>query len=121
VTPERVTLQLEPPLPPPAQAPPPHLRDAGVAIGEPARRRVEGGEEVSSVALAFTSPALGRLDLRIDLRAGSVQVTVDAPAGAVHDLAQGEAGRLRDGLAVKTEREAAVRVRPRREPVDFYA
>jgi hypothetical protein len=121
VTPERVTLQLEPPLPPPGQAPPPRLQDAGVAIGEPARRRVEGGEEVSSVALAFTSPALGRLDLRIDLRSGSVQVTVDAPAGAVHDLAHDEAGRLRDGLAVKTEREAAVRVRPRREPVDFYA
>jgi hypothetical protein len=75
---------------------------------------------VASVALAFSSPALGRLDLRIDLSAGSVQVTVDVPA-AVHDLVQDGAPRLRDGLAVSVEREASVRVRPRRDPVDVYA
>ena len=124
VTPERVTLQLDgPPILPPGVEPPPQRRDgtARVAVDEPPRRRVENGEEVSSVALSFASPALGRLDLRIDLRAGSVLVTVDAPAGQVHDHVQGEAARLRDGLAVRTEREAAVQVRPRREPVDLYA
>jgi hypothetical protein len=122
VTAERVTLQLEPPVVPAGQAgAPPREPPAQVAIGEPPRRRVEDGEEVSSVALGFTSPSLGRLDLRIDLRAGSVQVTVDAPAGSVHDLAQDEASRLRDELAAATAREAAVRVRPRRDPVDLYA
>jgi hypothetical protein len=47
-------------------------------------------------------------------------VTVDAPAG-VQDLVQDAAERLRAGLAVRTEREASVRVRPRRDPVDLYA
>jgi hypothetical protein len=123
VTPERVTLQLEPPQGAPVgQPPPPARQDAPrVAVGEPPRRRLEGGEAVDSVALAFTSDALGRLDLRIDLRAGSVQVTVDTPGGQVQDLAHGEAPRLRDGLVVKVGREAAVDVRPRRESVDFYA
>jgi hypothetical protein len=123
VTPERVTLQLEPPQSAPVGQPPaPTRQDAPrVAVGEPPRRRLEAGEAVDSVALAFTSPALGRLDLRIDLRAGSVQVTVDTPGGHVQELAQGEAPRLRDGLTVKVGREAAVDVRPRRESVDFYA
>lgn len=124
VTPERVTLQLDgPPVPPPgAELPPPRRETtARVAIDEPPRRRVEDGEPVDSVALAFASELLGRLDLRIDLRAGSVQVTVEAPAGAAHDLAQDEAARLRDGLAAAIGREAAVHVRPRREPVDLYA
>jgi hypothetical protein len=122
ITAERVTLQLEPPAVPAGQpAVPPREPPAEVAIGAPPRRRVQDGEEVSSVALAFTSPSLGRLDLRIDLRAASVQVTVDAPAGSVHDLAQDEASRLRDELAVATAREAAVQVRPRRDGVDLYA
>jgi hypothetical protein len=125
VTPERVTLQLDgPPIPPAgAEAPPlpPREASARVAVGEPPRRRVQDGEEVASVALSFASELLGRLDLRIELRSGSVQVTVEAPAGEVQALAQGEADRLRDGLAVSIEREATVHVRPRREPVDLYA
>jgi hypothetical protein len=120
VTPERVTLQLDgPPLlpPQPDAAPPPEAR---VAVEELPRRTREGGEEVASVALAFESAGLGRLDLRIDLSAGRVQVLVDTPAG-VHDLVEGASGRLRDALALRTEREAAVHVRARREPVDLYA
>jgi hypothetical protein len=122
VTPERVVLQLDgPPLlaaaPPP---PPPPDHPARVAVQDPPRRRVEGGEERSSVALSFQSPGLGRLDLRIEMTAGRVEVVADVPA-AVHDLLQDAAPRLRDGLAVRTEREAAVQVRPRRDPVDLYA
>jgi hypothetical protein len=89
-------------------------------VQEPPRRRVENGEERASVVLGFQSAALGRLDLRIELTAGKVEVVVDTPA-QVHDLVQDEAERLRDGLVVRVEREAEVRVRPRREPVDLYA
>jgi hypothetical protein len=123
VTPERVTLQLDgPPLLPPGAEPPPPRRDATarVAVQDPPRRRGAGADERSSVALTFESAALGRLDLRIELTAGTVEVVVDAPA-AVHDLVQRDAGRLRDALTVRTERAAAVTVRPRREPVDLYA
>jgi hypothetical protein len=123
VTPERVTLQIESPplLPGRLEAPPPpRLGDARVLVEEAPRRRREGGEDVAGVTLAFESEALGRLDLRIELRAGRVDVTVDVPAAA-HDAVAGAAGRLRDGLTVRTERAAAVHVRPRREPVDLYA
>jgi hypothetical protein len=122
VTPERVTLQLEPPLAPAAQPQaPPRPDEARVAVQDPPRRRVVDGEPVASVALAFTSERLGRLDLRIELRGQSVQAVVDAPAGDVHDLAQGERARLRDALAAETGREASVTVRPRHRPVDLYA
>jgi hypothetical protein len=123
VTPERVTLQLDGPpvLPPPDPSSAAHQAQAAkVTVQDPPRRGRVGGEEQSSVALAFHSPALGRLDLRIELTEGRVQVTVDTPA-AVQDVVQDRAPRLRDGLLVATEREATVHVRPRREPVDLYA
>jgi hypothetical protein len=122
VTAERVTLQLDGPplLPGQLETPPPRADDARVHVEESPRRRREGGEDVAGVTLAFESPALGRLDLRIELRADRVDVTVDV-AAAAHDAVARAAGRLRDGLTVRTEREAAVHVRPRREPVDLYA
>jgi hypothetical protein len=125
VTPERVTLQLDgPPVPPPGTEPAPTPARADipprVAVDDPPGRRCDGGEERSSVALTFQSAVLGRLDLHIELTAGKVEVVVDTPA-AVHDLVQDQAERLRDGLAVRTERPAEVRVRPRRDPVDLYA
>ena len=124
VTPERVTLQLDgPPIPPPpaeAQAQPRQDATARVEVQDPPRRRTEQGEERSSVVLGFQSAELGRLELRIELTAGRVEVIVETPA-QVHDLVQDEADRLRDGLTVRVEREAQVKVRPRREPVDLYA
>jgi hypothetical protein len=124
VSPERVILRLEgaPPPPPAAAAPaPPPRPEARVAVREPPRRRMEAGEEVASVALAFTSPTLGRLDLRIDLAAGRVEATVDARPGDPHDRAVAAAERLRAILADRTARPATVRVRPRHDPVDLYA
>jgi hypothetical protein len=123
VTPERVTLQLDgPPIPPPAAEapPPPREQTARVAVDEAPRRRVDGGEERASVALGFLSAELGRLDLRIELTAGAVEVVVDTSV-AVHGLVQEEAARLRDGLTARVQRAAEVHVRPRREPVDLYA
>jgi hypothetical protein len=125
VTPERVTLQLDgPPVLPPGAEPPPPVppRDAAprVAVQDPPRRSREGGEDRASVVLGFQSEALGRLDLRIELTGGKVEVVVDTPV-AVHEIVQDQADRLRAGLEARVERSAAVTVRPRHEPVDVYA
>src|SRR3954470_13541307 len=122
VLPERIVLRLDAaafavaaPLPPP-QAPP-----ARVGVDErPRRRRGAQGEE-ASVALRFESAALGRLDLRIEVTAGTVRAVVAVSPGQPYELADGDAGGLRDALAAKTARQAAVRVVPRRDPLDVYA
>jgi hypothetical protein len=119
VTQDQVTLRLDhqamaasaPPPPPP----PPRL-----TVDEPPRRGA-GGEESASVALAFDSAVLGRIDLRIDLARGIVSASVGAPSGAAFELATEAAGRLQDALAERTGRAAQVRVTPRREPFDAYA
>jgi hypothetical protein len=126
VSADRVTLRLEAPpqdaavaqpAPPPAERP-----DARVVVGDPPRRsRAADGEETTTVVLAFTSPRLGRLDLRIDLAANRVEATVDASAGAPHERAQEHADRLRAGLEEGTGLAATVRVRPRHDPIDVYA
>jgi hypothetical protein len=92
-----------------------------VEVQEPPRRRGGGGEGTASVALSFQSSALGRLDLRIDLAAGTVSATVEAPRGQALELAEDGADRLRDGLAARTGLAAEVRVQPRRDPLDLYA
>ena len=124
VTPERVTLQLEGTTvaTPVAPGPPPDAR-AGtrVTVEEPPRREGAGGEERTTVALAFHSPALGRLDLRLELTATRVHAAVAAAAGAPFELADAASGRLQRGLHARTGLDADVRVTPRREPLDLYA
>jgi len=123
VSPEQVTMRLEPQAPPtagPAAPPPPPAR---VVVQEPPHRaRGEDGEDVHVVALAFASAALGRLDLRLELSdRGALQASVVAPAGEAHALAQAGAEALREGLAARTGLQAGVRVLPRRAPLDLYA
>jgi hypothetical protein len=123
VSPERVVLRMDGQ---PAEAPTagpaaPRPEAPRLAVGEPPRRAPAGEDGAASVALAFVSPALGRLDLRIDLASGAVQVGVEAPAGRAFEAADGGAERLRATLEATLERPAAVRVTPRREPLDVYA
>lgn len=122
VTPERVTLQLEQVVPPAAQTPPAPTQQARVQVEEQPRTVRAGGEERTTVALSFQSEPLGRLDLRLELVAGTrVHVSVEAPAGRSFALADAAAGRLSDGVRARTGLEADVRVTPRREPLDVYA
>jgi hypothetical protein len=123
VTPERVVLRLDPAAAPAVGQPPaPGSPPARVSVQEPPRRRGGPGEEEgASVALAFESATLGRLDLRIDLTTGAVQVAVAAPAGRAYELAEAGGERLREALAGAIGRPATVRVTPRREPLDLYA
>ena len=123
VTPDRVTLRLDPqaagvapPPPPPAEPRPPR-----VAVGEPPRRGGDGDPEGATVTLAFDSEILGRLDLRVDLASGTVTAGITAPPGMALELAQEAAGRLQAALAEKTNRAAQVRVAARRDPFDAYA
>src|SRR5436190_20357148 len=123
VTPERVTLQIDPQQPvtttQPLQAPAPAARPRPeVAVDEPpARRRGADGEPVDTVSLAFTSPALGRLDLRLELRGERLLAEVTTPAGPAHAAATQGVERLRARLA-EAGLEATVRVRPRHTALD---
>jgi hypothetical protein len=120
VTPERVTLQLDPAVPA-APQPTPHAAPARVAVEDPPRTVRVGDEERSSVALSFQSEALGRVDLRLEVGGGRVRAAVETPAGRTFALADAAAARLRDGLHARTGLEAEVRVTPRRQPLDVYA
>ncbi|MET0687285.1 MAG: flagellar hook-length control protein FliK [Solirubrobacteraceae bacterium] len=126
VTPERVTLRLDPQAA--GVAPPPpggwdglNPRPPRVAVGEPPRRGGDGDPESATVTLAFDSEILGRLDLRVDLASGTVTAGITAPPGMALELAQEAAGRLQAALAEKTNRAAQVRVAARRDPFDAYA
>jgi hypothetical protein len=121
VTPERVTLQLDQVVNPAAQPPPAPAERPRVAVQEEPRTVRVGGEERATVALSFSSPSLGRLDLRLELAGTRISAAVEAPAGRSFDLADAAAGRLQDGLHARTGLEAAVQVTPRREPLDLYA
>jgi hypothetical protein len=121
VTPERVTMRLDQVVNPTAQPPPAPADRARVTVQDPPRTVRVGGEERSTVALSFSSPSLGRLDLRLELAGTRLTAAVEAPAGRSFDLADAAAGRLQDGLHARTGLEAAVQVTPRREPLDLYA
>jgi hypothetical protein len=131
VTPERVTLRIDPqqpaqlqtPAPTPlvGNAPPPMQLQARVEVEErPARRRGADGEPADVVSLAFTSPTLGRLDLRLELRGDRLLAEVTTPAGRSHAVASEGSERLRARLE-ESGLAATVNVRPRHTPLDLYA
>lgn len=133
VTAERVTLRIEPQQAAPAQgqttvptptvglaAAPMHLQ-AHVEVEEPpARRQGADGEPADVVSLAFTSPTLGRLDLRLELRGDHLLAEVTTPAGRPHAVASEGSERLRAKLE-QSGLDATVNVRPRHTPLDLYA
>jgi hypothetical protein len=124
-TAERVTLQVLPA--PDAGAAPQAAPTVGIPLPGGARLRVDpdppgaeaagGGPERRSIALRFDSPALGRLDLLIDLDRDVASATVGVAAGAEQTV-RSAANELRDGLAGATGRTGVVRIEPRAESLD---
>jgi hypothetical protein len=111
VTPERITLRMDPLTPPavaaPPPPPPPHITvDQRPAGGQGGRGRGE-----AAVTLTYRSAALGTLRLRVATAPGAVAATVQVPQ-ALLEAAQAGAERLRAGLAAQTGRTAAVHVVP---------
>jgi hypothetical protein len=121
VTSDRVTLRLDAVVNPAAQPPPPPADRPRVTVQDPPATVRVGGEERSRVALSFDSPALGRLDLQLEVAGGRVRVAVETPSGRPYELAEAASPRLHDGLQARTGLEPAVQIRPRRDPLDLYA
>jgi hypothetical protein len=123
VTPERVMLQIEPQQQAqvPLQASPPMELRPQVKVEEPPeRRRGADGEPADVVSLAFTSPTLGKLDLRLELRGERLLAEVTTPAGRPHVVATQASERLRANLEA-VGLEPTVKVLPRHTPLDLYA
>jgi hypothetical protein len=120
VTPDRVTLQIDPQAVP-QQAAPAQAQEPRVVVEEPPHRgRGEDGDPADIVSLSFTSPTLGRIDLRLELNGVRLLTDVTTPAGPPTDLAEGSRERLRANLEGKGL-DATVRVHARRRSFDGYA
>jgi hypothetical protein len=89
-------------------------RDAGGAGGRAADRQ--------DVVLRYNAPVLGAVDLRFQMDAGAMSLSVTLPAGQPLELAQAGAENLRQALIQSLPgRAVSVVVAPRREPLDLYA
>ena len=89
-------------------------RDAGGAGAHAADRQ--------NVLLRYNAPALGAVDLRFQMDAGALSLSVSLAAGQPLELAQAGAESLRQVLAASLPgRAVSVTVAPRREPLDLYA
>jgi hypothetical protein len=73
------------------------------------------------LSLRYDAPALGPVDLRFELDAGSLRVHVALAQGEPLQLGQGGAGELRQALAGRLDRPVTVTVSGRRDPLDLYA
>jgi len=89
-------------------------RDAGGAGGRAGERQ--------NVQLRYNAPALGAVDLRFQMDAGALSLSVSLAPGQPLELAQADAESLRQALAASLPgRAVSVTVSPRREPLDLYA
>jgi hypothetical protein len=90
-------------------------RDAG---GAPAGRG--GGRH--DVLLRYNAPALGAVDLRLQMDSTAVNVGVSLASGRALELARTDAESLREALAaVLPGRAVSLTLTSRQDPLDFYA
>ncbi len=124
---DKVVLKLVPenPVAPPPDSlvslPLPGGMEAQVRVDEREGKGGGDGGEHASIGLTYESPALGSVQLHLELVPGSVIVSAQLRAGPAHELAANAAGELRDRLEAITGRSAEVRVTPRYDPLDLYA
>src|SRR3954469_14965359 len=79
VTPERITLRMDP-LTPPPMAPPPPPPPLRVTVEErPATASARAGGE-AAVTLTYETPALGRVRVRVTTAPGAVSATIQVPS-----------------------------------------
>ena len=76
--------------------------------------------EAQTLTLRYDAPALGPVDLRLELDPGSLRVGVSVAPGALEPARAG-AAELRQALSDTMGRPISVTVTPRREPLDLYA
>jgi hypothetical protein len=89
-------------------------RNAGGGGGRPGERQ--------NVQLRYDAPALGAVDLRFQMDAGALSLSVSLAPGQPLELAQAGAESLRRALVASLPgRAVSVTISPRREPLDLYA
>jgi hypothetical protein len=125
---ERVVLRIvpetpQPTIPPDVVALPlPDGRTAHVQVTErEAEGRTKEPDEPTSVSIAYESPALGVVDLRLSAGPAGVGAYVQVGSGAPFLFAEEGREGLRAALAQATGRPADVAVVPRRDPLNLYA
>jgi hypothetical protein len=90
-------------------------RDAGGGAGGRAGER-------QNVLLRYNAPALGAVDLRFQMDAGALSLTVSLAPGQPLQLAQAGAESLRQALSQSLPgRAVSVTISPPRGPLDLYA
>lgn len=122
-TPERLLLRVveqQPQVPPGPALPLPNGAHARVRVADRDPGGAAGGRP-PALTLFYESPALGRIDLRLELPPGGVSALVEAAAGRPAERAEASAEALRAGLERATARAAQVRVVPRHDPFEAYA
>ena len=136
VTPERVVLGVAPsdaqaaPVPPAVPVPVPvsiELPGGGsVRVSRrDAREESAGtgnlGAGAHTLALTYSAPHLGAVDMHFTLEPASLRLVLTLAAGPAFELADDAAGQLQRALSATLDRPASVTVQPRREPLDLYA
>jgi hypothetical protein len=126
VSADRVVLQLSDQTaaafaPPPAAVPLP----GGGALKVVEREQQRGGSDSPDgrdlLTVRYDAPHLGPVELRFDLRPGSLHVTATLTPGEPLRRAQADAVSLREALQNELDRPISVQLKPGYEPLDVYA
>ncbi len=125
VSADRVVLQLADQAPTPLAAPTPIPLPGGGALKVLEHEQQRGGSTSADgrdvLTVRYDAPNLGPVDLRFDLRPGSLHVTATLTAGEPLRRAQADAVSLREALESELDRPISVQLKARYEPLNVYA
>jgi hypothetical protein len=125
VSADRVVLQLADQTPPALVPPAPIPLPGGGALKVVEHEQHGGGSASADgrdvLTIRYEAPNLGPVDLRFDLRPGSLHVSATLSAGDPLRRAQADAVALREALQSELDRPISVQLKARYEPFNVYA
>lgn len=75
----------------------------------------------AAVSLRYEAPNIGAVDMRLEVRDGTLHALLALRAGQPHALAREESANLREGLAASTGLPVELVIQARHDPIEIYA
>jgi hypothetical protein len=84
------------------------------------QERQEAGRG-AAVSLRYEAPSIGAVDMRLEVRDGTLHALLALRAGEPHTLAREESAKLREGLSASTGLPVELVIQARHDPIELYA
>jgi hypothetical protein len=104
-----------------SSAPVSSQRDTDRSEESESEQERQDSQRGAAVSLRYQAPNIGAVDMRLEVRDGTLHALLALRAGQPHALAREESAKLREGLIASTGLPVELVIQTRHDPIEIYA